>query len=141
MVLCKKAADLLTLPQPELNSSASSEEFRLTLNHFIEKRSFVESRVWTLMLASGENTDDLTAVNNDIAETIQAALKLGDIDLLRSDFDWFRYLVMGYRLPDSWLLGYVNAYRQALELHMDDSGQRLVDWLAELESNTLTSTI
>ena len=47
------------------------------LNHFMENRSLIEAHVWQMMLSANRDTVVLTAVNEVIALTIQAALRLG----------------------------------------------------------------
>jgi DNA-binding transcriptional MerR regulator len=103
---------------------------------FIERRALVEAHVWARFIGDNQPTHHLTAVNNEMAQTIQAALSLGDSGLLPPDRSWYEQLLMGYRLDPAWLDLYFKSYHEALRIHCSSTGSLLVDWSAGLLSGT-----
>jgi hypothetical protein len=102
------------------------------LAQYTERRSLVESHIWGTFVATNKSTDHLADVNDDVAEMIIAALKLGDTSLLQADMTWIEHLLMGYRLPKEWVHDYVLAYYQAAKIHLGESAGMIVDWLSQL---------
>ena len=99
---------------------------------YTERRALIESHVWGTFVATNKQTEHLAAINGDIAQTIVAALKLGDVELLSTDITWIEHLLMGYRLPKEWIRDYVLAYYQAAIIHLGESASMIVDWLSQL---------
>ncbi len=120
------------LPPSQLQEP--SEIYQRALKQFRERRAMIESHIWGTFIATNKPTGDLTAINEDIARTIEAALKLGDAGLLQDDMAWIEHLLMGYRLPSSLIFDYVLAYYQAARIHLGESASLVVDWLAHLVS-------
>lgn len=103
-----------------------------SLRLFTERRSLMEAHIWGRFIGDNQPTRHLTAINNDMAQTIQAALSLGDIRLLPAERSWYEHLLMGYRLAPDWLDLYVESYQEAIRVHLSSTGSLLVDWSAEL---------
>ncbi len=130
----QNAVVLLSTPSSPTPVSAPDKKCQFMLNHFMENRSLIEAHVWQMMLSANRDTVVLTAVNEVIALTIQAALRLGDISLLQDDIDWFTYLLMGYRLEGTWIQDFIAAYHQALQLYLGEPGKPLSDWFSKLHT-------
>jgi methanogenic corrinoid protein MtbC1 len=107
-----------------------SETYRRALLQFNQRRSFIDAHVWGTFIATDKATVELNAINEDMAQSIVAALKLGDILLLGDSVEDIAHLLMGYRLPAQLLKDYLMAYHQAARVHLAESAQVLVDWLA-----------
>jgi methanogenic corrinoid protein MtbC1/predicted DNA-binding transcriptional regulator AlpA len=120
------------LPDPQ--SVEPSEIYLQALSQYSERRALIESHVWSNFIASNKPTEHLSSINNDIAQMIEAALKLGDIRLLKSEVTWIEHLLMSYRLSKSLIADYVSAYYHAARIHLDESSQIVVHWLAQLVS-------
>lgn len=103
-----------------------------SLRLFTERRSLMEAHIWGRFIGNNQPTRHLTAVNNDMAQTIQAALSLGDMRLLPAERSWYEHLLMGYRLAPEWLDLYFESYQEAIRVHLSATGSLLVDWSAEL---------
>ncbi len=130
----QNASVILSAPGQIAGVSVPDNEYLFMLNHFIEKRSLIEAHIWHSMLSSNHNTKDLTGVNDVVSETIQAVLRLGKIDLLQPSIQWLSYQLVGYRLDASWIQGFIDAYYQAVVLHLGESGRPLSNWLSQLRT-------
>jgi DNA-binding transcriptional MerR regulator/methylmalonyl-CoA mutase cobalamin-binding subunit len=127
-----RANELINLPLPDAGWIDLPENYERALAKYHESRSLIDSHVWSTFAASNKPTEHLTAINNDIAQTIEAVLKLGDTGLLQNDITWLEHLLMGYDLPRALVIDYVVAYNQAVELHLGDSAGDIVDWLSNM---------
>ena len=76
--------------------------------------------------------DFLTLVNSNLAHYIIAALTLGDINYLGVDMTWLEELLVNYDQPPELLGKYLDTYRQIARTHLDERGDPIIDWLAQL---------
>jgi DNA-binding transcriptional MerR regulator len=135
-------ADIETIPQavesllqsrpPTLVVPPADPNHQQSLQLFTERRSLLEAHIWGRFIGDNQPTRHLTSVNNDLAQTIQAALSLGDIRLLPVERSWYEHLLMGYRLAPDWLGLYFESYQEAIRIHLSATGSLLVNWSAEL---------
>jgi methanogenic corrinoid protein MtbC1 len=128
----QQAAGLINHPAPDSRRRGESETYQRTLAQYRERRALIESHVWGTFVATNKPTGHLTAINNEVGQTIEAALKLGDTGLLQTDITWIEHLLMGYQLSRSFILDYVVAYYQAAKIHLGESARVIVDWLSYL---------
>lgn len=110
------------------------EIYNQALEQFNQRRSLIESDVWSSFAAAGKLTDQLGEINLEMAGIINAALKFGDSSILNSDMEWIHFLMTSYRLTEQEVHEYIDAYYQAAKVHLGDSAQMIVNWLAELAS-------
>jgi hypothetical protein len=66
--------------------------------------------------------------NSYFAQYLMAALGLGDIFLLEADLNWLHGLLATHHLPDQVLRVYLEAYRQAVQKHLDQRAHMIVEW-------------
>jgi methanogenic corrinoid protein MtbC1 len=111
---------------------APSEDYRRALAQFKTRRSFIDYHIWSTFIATNKSTVDLNSINVDMAQSITAALKLGDIYFLGDEIGSMEHLLMGYRLSRQSLIDYISAYHQAVKVHLAESAPFLVDWLSGL---------
>ena len=109
---------------------------RQTLELYMQRRALIEAHVWGRFVGDNQPTAYLATVNNDVAQTITGALRLGDIRLLPADVTWYAHLLMGYRLPPDWLAFYIDTYLEAIRIHLESAGSLLVGWAAELQASS-----
>jgi hypothetical protein len=109
-----------------------SESYQGALQHYHQQRASIESHIWDAFTATGKPTGHLSSINNDIAQTIIAALKLGEVRLLPGDISWIEHLLMGYRLPKEFVADFIVAYYEAACIHLGESASIIVDWLAQI---------
>ena len=124
---------LMTSPTVQEDGGETTEPYLEALDHFRERQSHVEARLW-------EQADDLeippaylARANRSLGEEIQAALALGDVSLLGHDLEWIRGLLHNFqhRLPGDALQRYLNLYREAVAKEMNHNSQLIVDWLED----------
>ena len=128
----QRASEMIVGRPPLLHQPGSLEIYHKALAQYTERRSLLESHIWGTFVATNKSTDHLADINDDMAEMIIAALKLGDTSLLQADITWIEYLLMGYRLPKEWIHDYVLAYYQSAKIHLGHSASMIVDWLSQL---------
>jgi DNA-binding transcriptional MerR regulator/methylmalonyl-CoA mutase cobalamin-binding subunit len=109
-----------------------SDSYQRALTQYSERRALIESHLWSTFITSNKPTEHLSSINNDIAQTIEAALELGDMGLLSSEIVWIKHLLMSYRLSKPLIADYIMAYYQAARIHLDEPSSIVVDWLAQL---------
>lgn len=125
-------ADLLSRRPAAPDIVEPSADYRRAVAHFISRRSFIDSHIWSTFSAAHRPTGDLNAINEDMAESITAALKLGDIYFLGDDIASMEHLLMAYRLPDRLLRDYLTAYHEAAQIHLSELAPFVVDWLSAM---------
>lgn len=125
-------ADLLSQRLIAQESVTQDEKHRYALAQYRERQSLIESHVWGTFIATNKNSDHLSAINNDIAAAIGAALNLGSIKLLGTDISWIESILMSYHQSSDFIHDYVLAYYQAAKIHLGEAGRIIVDWLATL---------
>ncbi len=123
---------LLQHPSPDFHPDEEDETYQRALVQFRERRDLIESQVWGTFIATNKPTNHLSSINHGMAQTIEAALKLGDLAVLVRDISWIEYLLVGYRLPKDLIVDYVLAYYQATKIHLGESASIVVDWLTSL---------
>ena len=80
----------------------------------------------------------LALANRELALHITAALSLGDMGFVGTDITWLlgllsHHLPGGYRQePQDSLRAYLKAYHESARMNLDERGQPILDWLAEL---------
>jgi len=128
----QRISEMIAGRPPLLHQVGSLEIYHKALAQYMERRSLLESHIWGTFVATNKSTDHLADINDDMAEMIIAALKLGDASLLQADITWIEHLLMGYRLPKEWIHDYVLAYYQSAKIHLGHSASMIVDWLSQL---------
>ena len=125
---------LLAGMRVEPQAQLASPQYQAALTHFAEHRSAVEASVLEKLSAVDIPFRYLKNANRDLGDNIQAALALGDMDLLNQNLEWLHGLLVNfhYRMPDEAMKPYMAAYQQAAEAHLDKDGQPVIDWLARV---------
>jgi methanogenic corrinoid protein MtbC1 len=104
--------------------------FQAALREYQQRQSLLEAYVWDQFTSGRLPTDNLAQVNGDLARTIQAALKLGDVDLLGQDLDWFEHLFIGYGLDREAIARYLTYYLEAIQTYLSQEQPILLEWLS-----------
>jgi methylmalonyl-CoA mutase cobalamin-binding subunit len=127
-----KVSDLLSRRPATPETIEPSDSYRLELSQFSQRRSFVDAHVWSTFIAASKPTAALNALNADMAESITAALRLGDILFLGDDIGAIDHLLMRHRLPRQLLIDYLAAYHQAAKAHLLGPDPVVLEWLSGL---------
>lgn len=102
---------------------------------YSERRAFIEAHVEDTFNPPDISTDQVAAINSVFGLAIDAALRLGDINLVATDLSGIQDLLSSHLQPASLIYEYVMAYYQAASNHLDDSASIIVDWLSHIVSD------
>jgi len=122
---------LLIAPPELLEPIHRTVENQQALVNFKEKVPAIDAAIWDVIRTDGLREYQLTIANDFIARDIQAALTLGELDLIQPEFIWLSDLLDNYQVPPEIFTEYLKVYQQALEDHLDDRGRPILDWIAE----------
>lgn len=109
-----------------------SKEYQQALTHYRERQALIEAQVWQLLNNEHIPHSHLANANMEFARTINAALLLGDIDFMGASIAWIEGLFINHKMPTEQFHRYVSAYHQAVQTHLDERGQVIGNWLAQL---------
>jgi DNA-binding transcriptional MerR regulator/methylmalonyl-CoA mutase cobalamin-binding subunit len=112
------------IPEPDLEA----------LSHYRELLPLIEAHVSEAMQQAGISYQHLSTANEHIARDIMAALSLGDISLLGDEIAWVEGLLINYQIPADLLHRYLNTYYQVANTYLDERGEPILGWLAQLNS-------
>lgn len=102
------------------------------LEHYAARRTLIESHIGGTFFANEKSTRHLLAFNQEVAQAIMAALKLGALELLGTDMADMEHLLVSYRPSREYLGDYLLAYYQATKIHLGEPAAAIVAWLAQL---------
>ena len=105
------------------------DEYRQAAAHFREFQPIIAAYVWEQFQHNGMEEYHLEIANDFLGQDIQAALDLGDLNLLEHEKDWLAGLLQMHNIPRELLPEYLTLYKQAAEANLDQRGQQVVDWL------------
>jgi MerR family transcriptional regulator, light-induced transcriptional regulator len=125
---------LLANKPPQNKVTPPSSAYQAALEHFTKRRSAVEAAILEMVNLEFLPTRQVKNANNDLGNNIQAALSLGDMNLLDENLAWVHGLLANYhyRVPEAALQPYLSAYRQAVQQHLDERGKPILDWFARI---------
>jgi hypothetical protein len=130
---------LLTTFPPAPPTRPISDEYQRALEIYRRRQTLVEAEMWQRLDTSEVSANHLTIANTFIARDITAALSLGNIELLRTDITWIEGLLEHHDISPYVLKRYLRAYLEAARLHLDQEGDIVVHWLAQLQENSTSS--
>ena len=113
----------------------ASKAYEAAYQHFIEKRSAVEARLHGLPQLSAMPTRLLTITNKELGDNIEAALLLGDLEMLSANIAWVQGLLLNnhQRLGEPTLKDYLKGYYEVVKSEMDQRARPVVTWFEHLE--------
>jgi methanogenic corrinoid protein MtbC1 len=123
---------LLTQTAPAPTAHRIAPLPKRALEHYQVRRTLIESHVWGTFVATEKSTHQLMQLNQEVAQTITAALKLGGVELLGIDIAYLEHLLVSYRPSPERLQDYLLTYYQAAKIHLGEPAAVVVDWLAQL---------
>jgi DNA-binding transcriptional MerR regulator/methylmalonyl-CoA mutase cobalamin-binding subunit len=119
----------LTPPPPVSETSAMYQQ---TLYHYRERQSLLEAHVWQSLKSTEIPQEFLINANEKLGRNIVAALILGNIDYSGTDIAWIEFLFVNNQIPTDQLRRYLKTYYQAAQLHLEEPGRIIIDWLGRL---------
>lgn len=121
---------LLTTPPPAATYNVAPREYTIALDHYRMRLPSIEAKVWQL-LDTTEQHAFLKNANKDLSQNIIAALTFGDMNLLSTNIEWVKGLLVNYhyRTPNETMHAYLSLYHQAATVYMDERGEPIIRWL------------
>ena len=130
----ERVKKILKSPQVQPPKTTISPDYQAALEQFIEKRSAIEAE-----LQKKGSLDDIPAnllqfANHDLGNNIEAALMLGNMDLLAANINWVKGLLMNYhyRMPDELMHKYIKMYYSAADKILNHEGEPILSWFSRL---------
>jgi DNA-binding transcriptional MerR regulator len=120
--------EILHAPWPLPEVVETSREYLAVLEQYRERLPLLEAELMAAFDPKQREMVRKAGANGFFAQYLMAALGLGDMDLLDADLNWIHGLLVIHHLPDSVLRGYLEAYRQAVQQHLDRRAQMIVEW-------------
>jgi hypothetical protein len=127
--------ELIRKKKPQQQVLPSSKEYREALAHFQDQQAAIEAQTWEILSNNGIERQHLVIANRYLTQDIEAALALGDLQLLRNEIEWLEGLLSNYEVPTDGLHHFLHTYLGSAEQVMDARGQPVINWL----SNTLAN--
>ncbi len=115
-----------SLPQVE----DLSEERRQALTHYRERQPRIEAELWQGLKPPGMAEEYLAIANDALARHISAALILCEMGFLDTCLDWAEGLFQNRGVPPNVLTDYLRGVYRAAQVHLDERGAPIVNWLA-----------
>ena len=119
---------ILHAPWPLQEIVETPHEYISALEHYRERRPVIEADVLGALNPKTREMIRQVDANAYLAQYLEAALALGEMDFLDSDLSWVRGLLSTHQLPDDVLQGYLQAYLVSVQEHLDRRGTIIVEW-------------
>jgi methanogenic corrinoid protein MtbC1 len=124
------SVEQLMVHQPRIPEvEAVLDDYKQAAAHYKEQQPAISAYMWEQFQHKGTEEHHLEIANDFMGRDIQAALDLGDLNLLEHEMDWLAGLLKTHNIPHELLLKYLTLYKQAVEANLDQRGQQVVDWL------------
>jgi DNA-binding transcriptional MerR regulator/methylmalonyl-CoA mutase cobalamin-binding subunit len=123
---------LMTGPRPLPAVEPVSESYRRARDHYREQEGLIEADMSHEARSMAMAPRYLATANWHLARNIDAALALGDMRYLGTDIEWVAGLMGNRSMPIQSLRGYLAAYYEAARQHLDERGEPVVTWLAQV---------
>ncbi len=130
----KKVEQLLISDVPLPTIKSPTREYETLLQSYREARPLIESYVWQRFDSRSVSQGMLTTSNKCFGDSINAALRLGDINFVGPDIQWVRGFFLHAGLPDILIEEYLSVYHQALEKYMPHADPMLIHWIEKIIS-------
>jgi DNA-binding transcriptional MerR regulator len=127
---------LLVSAPPIPTAEKISESYQQALTAYRRNQAHIEAEIWQTIDETNVLYQllNLNLANRNLAQNITAALTFGDMTFMGNDWLWIKGLLNHQRIPNELLLFYLQAYHQAVNLHLGSVGQPIRLWFDELIS-------
>ena len=89
----------------------------------------IEAEVVESLRNQSIKTDYINVACPFLSENIEAALRIGDLDLLKTELDWVVGLIKNHNLKTKELHIFLAAYIKAVQSVLDENGLAISKWL------------
>ena len=107
-------------------------DYEQALKHYTRYQPVIEASLWHKISDMGMPQMELARANQNMAQHIKAALKLGDLNFISSDLAWLSELLFNYEIPHAWLQRYLVAYSEVIATEINGRGVPILNWLGQL---------
>jgi DNA-binding transcriptional MerR regulator len=123
---------LMVAPRPYPPLEDVPGTYHEARKYYGERRARIEAQLNPALERTGIDPEHLAMANAELARNIVAALTLGDMEFAGIVIEWAKKLLGNRGVPTRLLDDYLKAYYRAAETHLDERGQPIVSWLAQL---------
>ncbi|MFP3853381.1 MAG: MerR family transcriptional regulator [Anaerolineales bacterium] len=128
----KMIESLIAHPSRPTVAEPVSDEYKKTLNAYRDHLGLIDHVVSQHLNGKGTPQVTLDDVNEYMSRGLLAALQLGDITLLNREIGWVEELIVHHMPEGRPLPDYLDAYYQAIKIHLDEQGKVIIDWLEDI---------
>jgi MerR family transcriptional regulator, light-induced transcriptional regulator len=116
-----------------------SNQYNAALLHFVDQRAAIEATIHEMDSIEGVPSALMNYANEDFGNNIEAALRLGDINLITANINWVHGLLMNYhyRMPERLMHRYISMYYDAAKVNLDERADPLFTWLLSLMKSAI----
>jgi DNA-binding transcriptional MerR regulator len=127
---------LMVAPRPTPETAAIPEASRQAREHYLDRQRLIEVDLVQFLNETGVAPRHVVTASSELAQSIAAALRLGDMDLVGTDIDWAEGLLRSHGLPARMPHGYLKAYYEAARRNLDERGKPIIAWFGEFVGGT-----
>jgi methanogenic corrinoid protein MtbC1 len=127
--------EILTTSPPMPKPSIKSQSYADTLEYYQEVRPQIEAKVVEVAGELPIKFEYISLANHFLSDNIEAAIRIGNLDLIKPELDWIDELIKNYQINGNALKNYIKSYLQAANSIMDDRGSLVIQWLERLSVN------
>lgn len=109
--------------------TAISQEYIGAHQAFTSKRTHIESTIKEMMQSFSIKSEDLNTGIQFLGDNIAAALQFGDMEQVTDEMEWLKTLLQSHQRPPQELAGFIKAYSQAVDKHINGQGEPIKVWL------------
>lgn len=113
----------------------TTETYKQALTHYSNRQPLIDAQIWDVLQDSGISEHYMSVAGYNLSRNIVAALTLGDTNFLRSELIWVTNLLVNHQLPPALLCIYLGVYLDAARQILDERGEPVTAWLAQVVSN------
>jgi hypothetical protein len=125
----------MTLPGEHISAEATPEVLLGARDHYRDCLDQIEAQLDRSSGTHGVAPHYVAVANQELARSIDAALTLGDLDLLDIDVRWMEGLLRHHGMPAEMLYRYLSAYYQAARGQLDERAAPILSWLSRFTNN------
>lgn len=126
----RRIEELLTLPQVRTAPVSATQDYQNALRVYNSQLPQIEAAIWKQAAHIGLDPKQLMYANQHLYENLNAALNLGQLEFLQSQFAWVTPLLRShFGLSPTHLLRYVQSYQAALQADKHPELQLIATWL------------
>ncbi len=126
--IARAVQGLLHAPWPLPEVIETPREYVAAAQHYRERWPLLEADVMAQLNPRLRDMVEQVGANAYVAQYVNAALRLGDLNFLDVDLEWLRGLIAARHFPEEALRACLQAHVSAVQKHLDRRGHVIVEW-------------